>query len=81
MLNIVARIATWILIFTNFVPISLLFTMEMVKYVQAIFISWDINLYDKENLIQAKVQSSTLNEELGQVRVNYTYINVVHFFR
>jgi len=30
----IARVGTWVLIFTNFVPISLLFTMEMVKYTQ-----------------------------------------------
>jgi magnesium-transporting ATPase (P-type) len=29
---------TWILLFTNFVPISLLVTMEMVKFFQAKFI-------------------------------------------
>jgi len=32
---------TWILIFTNFVPISLLVTLEMVKFVQGIVISKD----------------------------------------
>jgi len=43
--------------------------MEIVKYIQAIFISWDINMYDEESENFAKVQSSTLNEELGQVKV------------
>lgn len=43
--------------------------MEMVKYIQGMFISWDINIYDKESNSFAKVQSSTLNEELGQVKV------------
>ncbi len=62
------RIGTWTLIFTNLVPISLLVTLEMVKYVQGMFINWDINMYDKENRIPAKVQTSTLNEELGQVK-------------
>jgi len=73
--NIVARIGTWILIFTNFVPISLLVTMEMVKYIQGMFISWDINLYDKESKNFVKVQSSTLNEELGQVKVTNKKLN------
>jgi len=62
------RIGTWTLIFTNLVPISLLVTLEMVKYVQGMFINWDINMYDKVNRIPAKVQTSTLNEELGQVK-------------
>lgn len=42
--------------------------MEMVKYVQGIFISWDVNLYHKETNTGAFVQTSTLNEELGQIQ-------------
>ena len=38
---------TWILLFTNMVPISLLVTMEVVKFAQALFIGWDINIYDE----------------------------------
>ena len=60
---------TWILIFTNLVPISLLVTMEMIKFIQGIFISWDIEIYDIEKNQSALVQTSTLNEELGQVKV------------
>lgn len=55
----------WILIFVDFVPISLLVTMEGVKFWQAYLISSDHYLFD-ENLNQtAKAQSSNLNEELG----------------
>lgn len=63
------RVGTWTLIFTNFVPISLLVTLEMIKYIQGIFISWDFEIYDQENCVGTKVQTSTLNEELGQVKV------------
>ena len=59
---------TWILIFTNFVPISLLVTLETVKFIQAMFMSWDIDMFDKERDIGMKVQTSTINEELGQVK-------------
>ncbi len=70
--SLFARIGTWILIFTNFVPISLLLTMEMVKYIQGMFISWDVNLFCRETNTAAYVQTSTLNEELGQIQVkNY----------
>lgn len=65
--NGIFRIGTWILIFTNLVPISLLVTMEMIKYVQGMFISWDADLYCKRSKSGAFVQTSTLNEELGQV--------------
>jgi phospholipid-transporting ATPase len=59
---------TWILIFTNFVPISLLVTLETVKFIQAMSMSWDIDMFDKERDIGMKVQTSTINEELGQVK-------------
>ena len=37
---------TWVLLFTNMVPISLLVTIEVVKFAQSFFIQWDINMYD-----------------------------------
>ena len=51
----------------NFVSISLLVTLEMVKFFQAMFIAWDWMIFDEEKGIQAAVQSSNLNEELGMV--------------
>ena len=62
------RLGTWTVLLNNLVPISLLMTIEMVKYVQGFFISWDYQLYDVSTHSPAKVQTSTLNEELGQVR-------------
>ncbi|CDW78607.1 phospholipid-translocating p-type flippase family protein [Stylonychia lemnae] len=67
LVQIIKQTGTWILIFTNFVPISLLVTLEVVKFLQAIFISWDANMIDDEQMQQAGVQASNLNEELGQI--------------
>ncbi|MCQ2820018.1 MAG: hypothetical protein MJ252_22355, partial [archaeon] len=67
-LYFIYRLGTWIVLLNNLVPISLLVTMEMVKYVQGFFISWDYNIYDRKTKSMAKVQTSTLNEELGQVK-------------
>ena len=39
---------TWILICTNFVPISLLVTLEMVKFFQGIFMQMDVSMYDSD---------------------------------
>ncbi len=78
-MNLISMLGTWILIFTNLVPISLLVTMEMIKFIQGIFISWDIEIYDTEKNQPTLVQTSTLNEELGQVKVGYN--NLVYFFR
>lgn len=62
------KLGTWTVLLNNLVPISLLVTLEMVKYVQGMFISWDYQIYDIEKQSPAKVQTSTLNEELGQVK-------------
>ena len=51
----------------NFVSISLLVTLEMVKFIQGVFIENDWMMYDEEKDMPAKVQSSNLNEELGMV--------------
>lgn len=61
----------WFLIMMNFVSISLLVTLEMVKFTQGYFIEKDWMIYDDEKDMPAKVQSSNLNEELGMV--NYIF--------
>ena len=63
---------TWVIICTNFVPISLLVTMESIKLVQSIFMEFDIDMYNKYDMSGCKVQSSTLNEELGQIKYVFT---------
>ena len=64
-LTILVRMGTWILLLTNFVPISLLVSVEMVKYFQALFIEWDAEMVCPYNGNSAVVQQSGLNEELG----------------
>lgn len=51
---------SWILLFTNFVPISLIVTLEMVKYIQGTNISNDEYLTNEPG--EVRVQTSTLNE-------------------
>jgi phospholipid-transporting ATPase len=60
-------IFNWFLLLQNFVSISLLVTLEMVKLFQAQFIESDWMLYDIEKDMHTKVNSSNLNEELGMV--------------
>jgi phospholipid-transporting ATPase len=61
----IQRTCTWIIVFTNFVPISLLVTLELVKLWQGKFMNWDHLLYDKKHNIETFCHSSYLNEELG----------------
>lgn len=67
LLEFFIRIGNWILIFGNFVPISLLVTIESVKFIQAMFISADESMYTSKCDSKVIVQSSNLNEELGQI--------------
>lgn len=64
--NLFVRMGNWILIFGNFVPISLMLTLETVKFFQGALISIDKGMISF-NGIECKVQSSNLNEELGQI--------------
>lgn len=64
--NMLVRMGNWILIFGNFVPISLMLTLETVKFFQGFLMSIDKGLI-ASNGIECKVQSSNLNEELGQI--------------
>lgn len=55
-------------ILRNFVPISLLVTLEVVKFLQAAILVYDDTLKSPINNMNATVQSSNLNEELGQIQ-------------
>ncbi|CBJ26371.1 similar to Probable phospholipid-transporting ATPase ID (ATPase class I type 8B member 2) [Ectocarpus siliculosus] len=74
---LVAFLKFWsfIIIFTNFVPISLLITLDMVKVFQSKFIAWDRQMYHEarefdgtKRPMPAQVRSSELNEDLGRVK-------------
>ena len=58
---------SWILIFCNFVPISLLVTLEMVKFFQGLQMQSDAMMYDDEQDFWCRAQSTNINEEVGQV--------------
>eukprot|EP01062_Namystynia_karyoxenos_P058546 TRINITY_DN5006_c0_g1_i1.p1 TRINITY_DN5006_c0_g1~~TRINITY_DN5006_c0_g1_i1.p1 ORF type:complete len:1384 (+),score=493.36 TRINITY_DN5006_c0_g1_i1:130-4152(+) len=63
----VVGIGTFLILFNNLIPISLYVSMEIVKLVQAKLIESDIEIYAPE-LPAAKANTSSLNEELGQVQ-------------
>ena len=63
----IQKTGTWILIFTNFVPISLIVTLEIVKFWQGTFMSWDVNMYDEDEDFPMNAQTTNINEELGQI--------------
>uniref|UniRef100_A0A8C9TZ99 Phospholipid-transporting ATPase n=1 Tax=Scleropages formosus TaxID=113540 RepID=A0A8C9TZ99_SCLFO len=59
---------TFIILFNNLIPISLLVTLEVIKFVQAFFINWDVDMHYEVTNTPAMARTSNLNEELGQVK-------------
>lgn len=62
-----AHLVTALILYGYLIPISLYVSIEIVKFLQAIFINQDINMFDDESGIPAQARTSNLNEELGQV--------------
>jgi len=58
---------TFVVLYNNLVPISLMVTLEIVKYLQASFINDDLEMYHAETDTPARAKSSNLNEECGQI--------------
>ena len=60
---------TFIILYNMVIPISLMMTVDIVKYIQGVvFISNDLDMYDAETRTPARAVTSGLNEELGQVQ-------------
>lgn len=58
---------TFLILFNNFIPISLYVSLEVVKVFQAAQINNDLDMYHPPNDTPALARTSSLNEELGQV--------------
>ena len=59
---------SFMVLFNFIIPVSMYVTVEMQKFLGSFFISWDKDFYDPEIQEGALVNTSDLNEELGQVR-------------
>ncbi|CAK4656690.1 hypothetical protein LEN26_000892 [Aphanomyces euteiches] len=57
----------YVLLMYQFIPISLYVSMATVKYLQALFISWDVAMFYAPSNTPAVVRTMNLNEELGQI--------------
>ncbi|KAI8919781.1 hypothetical protein BC831DRAFT_479981 [Entophlyctis helioformis] len=61
------NILTYIILFNNLIPLSLMVTMEFVKYSLGGLINTDLDMYYEENDTPATARTSSLVEELGQI--------------
>uniref|UniRef100_A0A6Q2YMS4 Phospholipid-transporting ATPase n=1 Tax=Esox lucius TaxID=8010 RepID=A0A6Q2YMS4_ESOLU len=66
--NFFLNFLTFIILFNNLIPISLLVTLEVIKFTQAFFINWDTDMLYEPTNTPAVARTSNLNEELGQVK-------------
>lgn len=66
--NFAYNLLTFIILYNNLIPISLQVTLELVRFLQAIFINMDIEMYHEESNTPAMARTSNLNEELGMVK-------------
>lgn len=59
---------SYLLLLNTMIPISLIVTVEVVKYSQAFFMNSDIDMYSFVKQKFVKCNSCSLNEELGQIK-------------
>ena len=59
---------SFLLLLNTMIPISLIVTIEIVKYFQGYFMNNDIKMFSNAKEKFVKVNSCSLNEELGQIK-------------
>uniref|UniRef100_A0A3Q1HH71 Phospholipid-transporting ATPase n=1 Tax=Anabas testudineus TaxID=64144 RepID=A0A3Q1HH71_ANATE len=62
----------FMVLFNYIIPVSMYVTVEMQKFLGSYFIVWDDEMLDEELGERAVVNTSDLNEELGQVEYVFT---------
>ena len=60
-------LASFIILFNTMIPLSLYVSLEIVKLFQMILMN-DIEMFDEESNTPMEARTSTINEELGQIR-------------
>ncbi|GAB1302818.1 Phospholipid-transporting ATPase [Apodemus speciosus] len=60
---------SFMVLFNFIIPVSMYVTVEMQKFLGSFFISWDKDFFDEEINEGALVNTSDLNEELGQCSI------------
>ncbi|XP_061841115.1 phospholipid-transporting ATPase IH isoform X3 [Nerophis lumbriciformis] len=62
----------FMVLFNYIIPVSMYVTVEMQKFLGSYFMMWDDEMFDEELGERAVVNTSDLNEELGQVEYVFT---------
>ena len=64
----IRRFFTFVILFNTMVPISLVVSIDVIKFAQAYLIDNDAAMFHAETQTFAQAKTSSLNEELGQVK-------------
>lgn len=67
-------------LFNYIIPVSMYVTVEMQKFLGSYFIAWDEEMFDEELGEGAQVNTSDLNEELGQVHT-FSRVHTIVMFK
>ncbi|XP_037547990.1 phospholipid-transporting ATPase ID [Nematolebias whitei] len=59
---------SYVIVLNTLVPISLYVSVEMIRLGNSFFIDWDRKMYYPKNDTPAQARTTTLNEELGQIK-------------
>uniref|UniRef100_A0A7N4NRZ4 Phospholipid-transporting ATPase n=1 Tax=Sarcophilus harrisii TaxID=9305 RepID=A0A7N4NRZ4_SARHA len=62
----------FMVLFNYIIPVSMYVTVEMQKFLGSYFLTWDEDMFDEETGEGPLVNTSDLNEELGQVEYIFT---------
>jgi magnesium-transporting ATPase (P-type) len=58
---------TYVILYSNLLPISLVIATTITNFVQAQFVNWDVEMYDETKDRHAKCATLELAQEIGQV--------------
>jgi phospholipid-translocating ATPase len=70
-------LASFIIMFNTMIPLSLYVSLEIIKLAQ-MFLLNDIDMYDEVSDTPFEARTSTINEELGQIRYDAFQFSVIH---
>ncbi|XP_072939136.1 phospholipid-transporting ATPase IF-like [Epargyreus clarus] len=70
--SVLQDLFSFLLLYYYIIPMSLYVTIELYKFIGALFIGWDEDLRCEETGRPAIANTSDLNEELGQVQVLFS---------
>ncbi|KAH8287609.1 hypothetical protein KR054_010752 [Drosophila jambulina] len=63
---------SFLILFNYLIPISLYVTIELQRVIGSLFMEWDQELYESETDQPCVVNTSNLNEELGQINILFS---------